>query len=548
MTKKIMGSIMLVSCLAIIITAVITSGILNRYFTHRLEDELVTEAELLGRGTELGGTDYLRTVDLHGMHVLWADSSGRILFDSKGSKDVVAGSPDFQEARRKGNSSSSRFSLNMNRSSLNYSLRLSDGSVLRVSDVHLSLRDQLVSIVPSVAGFLAVVLIGSLLAANIVSHRVVKPINSIDLDSPKIDDSLPELRPLLKKLYTQNQRVAKQMDELRSSREQFSHITESMSEGLIVADPKLNVLSCNSAAVRLLGAEGSAEGRSVYAFNNSEAFRRCIQNAAGGVHSDTVISTPDGEREVIASPANGANTINGIVVFIMDVTEKQQLEIMRREFTSNVSHELKTPLTTIYGVSDLLANGMAKPEDTAKLGGDIRSEAERLINLINDIVALSKLDENSVPAEKEEIDLYELAEEVIARLSVSAEGKNITATLSGDHIIYNGCRTVLEEVIYNLCDNAIKYSSDGGNYAVRVSHTPKRVFITVSDNGCGIPQQHIGRIFERFYRVDKSRSQKVKGTGLGLSIVKHGVMYHGGIVRCESNVSKGTIFTVELPV
>ena len=436
----------------------------------------------------------------------------------------------------------------MNRSSLNYSLRLNDGSVIRVSDLHLSWQDQLISIVPSIAAFLAAAAAASFIVANIVSRRIVKPVNNIDLDDPDIKGSIPELRPMLERIRDQNRKVARQMDELRSSREQFTHITESMSEGLIVADAKLNVLSCNSAAIRLLGNEDGGEGRSVYALNNTEAFRRCIQNAAGGVHSDIVISTPTGECEVIASPANGTNTINGIVIFVMDVTEKQQLEIMRREFTSNVSHELKTPLTTIYGISDLLANGMAKPEDAAKLGGDIRNEAERLIALINDIVALSKLDENSVPAEKEDIDLYELAQEVIDRLAVSAAEKNVTATLSGSHIVYNGSRTVLSEVLYNLCDNAVKYNSEGGSYAVRVSHTPKRVFITVSDTGCGIPQQHIGRIFERFYRVDKSRSQKVKGTGLGLSIVKHGVMFHGGIVRCESPAGKGTIFTVELPI
>ncbi|MBR4628042.1 MAG: PAS domain-containing protein [Ruminococcus sp.] len=548
MTKKIMGGIILISWIAIIITAVITSGILNRYYSERLEDELITEAGLISRGVELNGLSYLQSADFQGMHVLWADADGKVMFDTKDGTDDISGSTDFEEAKSEGSSSSSKFSLNMNRSSLNYSLRLSDGSVLRVSDVHLSLKDQLVSIIPSVALFLAAAALGSLLAANTVSHRIVKPVNNIDLDSPDINGSVPELRPMLIRIRSQNRKVAKQMDELRSSRENFMHITESMSEGLIVADAKLNVLSCNSAAVRLLGAKESGEGGSVYALNNSETFRRCIQNAAGGVHADAVISTPVGECEVFASPANGANMINGIVVFVMDVTEKQQLEAMRREFTSNVSHELKTPLTTIYGVSDLIANGMAKPEDVEKLSGNIRSEAERLINLINDIVALSKLDENSVPAEKEDIDLYELAGEVIGWLEMSAANKNITAALSGSHVIYKGCRTVLEEVLYNLCDNAIKYNSEGGSYAVRVSHTPKRAFLTVSDTGCGIPQQHIGRVFERFYRVDKSRSQKVKGTGLGLSIVKHGVMYHNGIVRCESRVGKGTAFTVELPM
>ena len=294
--------------------------------------------------------------------------------------------------------------------------------------------------------------------------------------------------------------------------------------------------------------EGAGEGQSIYSLYNSEEFRKCIQDAVGGRHSECIISTQNGDRVVIASPAKSIDMVNGVVVLIMDVTEKNQLETMRREFTSNVSHELKTPLTTIYGISDMLANGIVKSEDVASFGENIRSESERLINLINDIVSLSKLDENSAPAQNEEIDLYEAAEEVLERLKLSAAEKNIQAQVAGEHLIYTGNPTVLSEVLYNLCDNGIKYNRDGGRLEVKLSHIPKKIFITVSDTGIGIPREHLDRIFERFYRVDKSRSRKIKGTGLGLSIVKHGVMYHGGTVKAESTPGKGTIFTVTLPV
>ena len=539
---------MLISSIALLLSSLVIAGILNIYFTRRLEDELITEANLIGSGVELSGLSYFDEADTGDLHIIWADPDGKVLYDSKGDKKDVSDSPDFKEARLEGHSSSSKFSLNIDRSSLNYSLKLADGSVLRVSDMHLSLQDQLVSIIPSLVAFLILAGVGALIAAHTVSKRIVKPINSIDLDDPKIDSSSPELRPLLRKLRTQNRRVSKQMDMLRKSQEQFLLITESMSEGIIVADPKFNILACNTGAKRLLGAEDAADGQSIFTLNNSDSFRKCINNAAGGVHSSTVITTGSGECEIIASPAQSRTSINGIVVFIMDVTEKQQLEVMRREFTSNVSHELKTPLTTIYGTSDLLANGMVKPEDVPLMSSNIRGEAERMINLINDIVSLSKLDENSIPAEKEDVDLYQLAESIVARLEPNAKEKDIKGSVSGDHITYNGCRTVLDEIIANLCDNAIKYGRNGGRFEVRISHIPKSVFITVSDNGIGIPPESISRIFERFYRVDKSRSRKIKGTGLGLSIVKHGVLYHNGTVKCESTAGKGTVFTIELPV
>ncbi|MBQ9808640.1 MAG: PAS domain-containing protein [Ruminococcus sp.] len=551
MTKRIIRSIILVATVAVVLSAVIIISFVNRSYSDKIMEELRTESELIAQGAEMKGIAYMEHLELEDMRVTWIDRSGRVIFDSEGrngdGKNIMK-SEDVEEAFRNGSGSSTLRYASISSSSMSYSVRLRDNTVIRVTDVHASFAAQLAVILTPLLVFLALVAAVSVLLAERVSRRIVRPINDIDLDRPQLEGSYPELKPLLDKLRSQNRRVGRQMEELRRSREQFSLITDSMSEGIILADPKLTVLVCNSGALRLLGSESDPVGQSIYSLNNSERFRRCVQDAAGGRHSDCVLRTESGDREVIASPAKSIDIITGVVVFIMDVTEKEKLETMRREFTSNVSHELKTPLTTIYGIADMLESGMVKPDDVAGFGGNIRSEAEKLINLINDIVALSKLDEGSTSVETEDVDLLELAQSVIKRLELSAAEKDVTTAVTGSNVVFSGSRTILEEIIYNLCDNGIKYNKNGGALEVKVSHVPKTAIITVSDTGMGIPKEHIDRIFERFYRVDKSRSRKIKGTGLGLSIVKHGVMYHGGTVRAESVPGKGTVFTVELPL
>lgn len=550
-TKKILCSIILISTIAVIISSLIIIGLINRTYSQKIEEELRTEALLIGRGIELNGMDYLKNADHRDMRIIWIEKNGRVIFDSENKiedgKDI-AESDEVRKAFEDGSGITSTSYISLKRSAIHYALRLKNGTVIRITDVHSSFAAQLANVLKPLLLFLVLEVLISVFAANRISKRIVRPINEIDLDHPKLEGNYPELAPLVDKLGEQNGKINRQFEELRRSREQFSLITESMNEGIILADPKLNILACNSGALRLMESEGAGEGQSIYSLYNSEEFRKCIQDAVGGRHSECIISTQNGDREVIASPAKSIDMVNGVVVLIMDVTEKNQLETMRREFTSNVSHELKTPLTTIYGISDMLSNGIVKSEDVASFGENIRSESERLINLINDIVSLSKLDENSAPAQNEEIDLYEAAEEVLERLKLSAAEKNIQAQVAGEHLIYTGNPTVLSEVLYNLCDNGIKYNRDGGRLEVKLSHIPKKIFITVSDTGIGIPREHLDRIFERFYRVDKSRSRKIKGTGLGLSIVKHGVMYHGGTVKAESTPGKGTIFTVTLPV
>ena len=552
MTKKIFLSIISVSFLAVTAAIILLTGFSYRQSAEEAAKNVRSSCAMIASAIEMNGGKYLDETDFSGVRVTWISKSGRVIFDSSKDPESLDDHSDRQEveeAMRSGEGDSRRYSDTLMTRTLNHAMRLSDGSVIRVSDAQRSLPAMLLKNMQTLLVILTALTVFSLASAMLISRHIVRPINNIDLDHPKIEKSYIELAPLLKKLSKQNGQVNRQMIELKQSRDQFSLITESMSEGLVIADQKANILTSNSSAYSLLGAEKNEDDHTVFSLCRTEQFRRCIQNAMGGRRSECLLSTDSGERKVIASPANSPDTVNGIVVFILDVTEQQQLETMRREFTSNVSHELKTPLTTIYGISDMLVSGMVKPDDVSTLSGDIRSEAERLINLINDIVSLSKLDEeDSVPHQDEEVDLYELAADTISRLQISADAKKVTAELVGEHVTVLGSRTILGEIMYNLCDNAIKYNTDGGHYSVKVSHIPMKAIITVSDTGTGIPEKHISRIFERFYRVDKSRSRKIKGTGLGLSIVKHGVSYHNGTVRAESTPGKGSVFTVELPI
>ena len=552
MTKKIFLSIITVSFIAVTAAIILLTGFSYRQSAEEAAQNVRSSCAMIASAIEMNGGKYLDETEFSGVRVTWISKSGRVIFDSSedpGSLDDHSDRQEVEEAMRSGEGDSRRYSDTLMTRTLNHAMRLSDGSVIRVSEAQRSLPAMLLKNMQTLLVILTALAVFSLASAMLISRHIVRPINNIDLDHPKIEKSYIELAPLLRKLSKQNGQVNRQMIELKQSRDQFSLITESMSEGLLIADQKANILTGNSSAYSLLGAEKNDDDHTVFSLCRTEQFRRCIQNAMGGRRSECLLSTDAGERKVIASPANSPDTVNGIVVFILDVTEQQQLETMRREFTSNVSHELKTPLTTIYGISDMLVSGMVKPDDVSTLSGDIRNEAERLINLINDIVSLSKLDEeDSVPHQDEEVDLYELAADTISRLQISADAKNVTAELVGEHVTVLGNKTILGEIMYNLCDNAIKYNTDGGRYSVKVSHIPMKAIITVSDTGTGIPEKHISRIFERFYRVDKSRSRKIKGTGLGLSIVKHGVSYHNGTVRAESTPGKGSVFTVELPI
>lgn len=523
----------------------------NSYSKERTTSGLMQEARLIASSVEMNGIDYLEKTDFgKKSRVTWIADDGSVLFDSTQDEEQLENHSDreeFREAVENGEGSAVRYSGTLMHSTLNYAVRLDDGSVIRVSGMHMSLLAQMMNLTGTMVMILIAVALISVIAARKVSRKIVRPINSIDLEHPKTESGYRELVPLLDKLNTQNIKVRRQMDELQQNRRQFELIVGSMSEGIIIADQKLNVISNNEASLKLLGIDEFNIGQSIYSMNNSDIFRHCVLNALGGIRTECVLEMADRQCEIIASPARRIDMVCGIVVFIMDVTEKYKLDIMRREFTANVSHELKTPLTTIYGISDMLAENMVQPQDIPQFSENIRSETERLISLVNDTIALSKLDEGMIFGEISDVDLYSLAVETVSRLEIAAAEKNISMNISGEHITVRASRNMLNDILYNLCDNAIKYGKDGGSADISLTKSKKGAVLKVSDNGIGIPKDKTDRIFERFFRVDKSRSGKVRGTGLGLSIVKHSVMQLGGSISVESRLGEGTAFTVEIP-
>lgn len=555
MTKKIMKSIIGATVCVAVLCIVMIIGFLNDYFSDRVKYELRIETQMISKAYTISGKEYFDGTKFKDTRITWIDKDGTVLYDSVKDASMLENHSDrleVKDALKYGYGSSQRYSSTLMQKTIYYAAKMNDGTIIRVSSAHMSVWAQILSLLQPILVVLASVIIVSAFIADMLSKKITKPINEIDLENPDIDESYSELSPLLHKIQKQHSKIEFQMQQLRQSREQFNLITENMNEGLIIADKDAFILSCNSGAAKLLDApKNSDQHRSIFTLNRNETFVRCINEASNGRHCEGNFELNNKMYRIIANPtfsdSDGNAQLMGMVIFIFDETENYQLEAMRREFTSNVSHELRTPLTTIYGVSEMLAGGMVKFEDVRKFGENIHSEAGRMISLISDILALSRLDEGNLPEDNSSIDLYDKVKEIIERLSMTAKEKNITFELSGEHTKFVGNDTVITEVIFNLCDNAIKYNVDNGNVKISVWLKNSNAVISVADSGIGIPASHIDRIFERFYRVDKSHSRKIKGTGLGLSIVKHGVRYLGGTVTAESSVGKGSTFTVTLP-
>lgn len=400
-----------------------------------------------------------------------------------------------------------------------------------------------VSIIIAAASLLLAIIAVPLLA-NSFSKKIVKPIDELDLESPRIDKSYFEIDNLIRKIGRQNRLIDQQMIDLRRRQVEFNAITENMAEGIVILDNKSEILSYNSAALRILGSENVKEGEHFISLSRSRRFVAAVNDAFEGNHGEVNITLGSQVYQIFANPVMIENQVNGAVIVMLDITEKEKREEMRREFTSNVSHELKTPLTTISGISEMFMSGMIAVADIPKFAKNIHDESTRLLNLINDIIKLSRLDEANIPDSKEEVNLADLAEETRQRLSIAAAERDIEITVAAKPVTVLGNRSVLSEMIYNLTDNAIKYNKEGGKVKIEIVLQEGKKLIRVSDTGIGIPPEYTGRIFERFYRVDKSHSREVGGTGLGLSIVKHAAEYHGATLSVESVVDKGTVISV----
>ena len=546
MRKKIFQNYLLVEVLVLVLCCGLFLGVLFQHYEKQAFSQLRTEANYIAHGMELSGESYLSTLQSDA-RVTWVDSDGTVRYDSAADPVVMQNHlnrKEIAEALQNGEGDGSHFSETLMERTLYYAVRLDDGTVLRVSCTQKTVMAMLLMMMPPLLGVAAVVLLVCMLMAFRLARHIVDPINRIDLDHPVIEETYGELEPLVKRIQEQNRTIRRQMDELSQRQREFSALTDNMSEGFLLVDYKTNVLSANHSALRMLGDGKAEEITNLRRDNCLPQVLTTVEAALAGVRTETVQEIEGISWQIIANPVVSSGQVAGVAVLLMDVTEREQREKLRQEFSANVSHELKTPLTSITGFAELMKEGMVTGEKVKEFAGDIYREARRLIDLVNDIIRLSRLDENSKLFETEQVDLYDLCDEIIANLQNVAERQNVTFTLSGEHVTINGVWQILNEMVYNLCDNAIKYNRPGGTVDVSVHRDGGSIRLTVRDTGIGIPYADQPRVFERFYRVDKSHSKEVGGTGLGLSIVKHGAQYHNARLELESEPGKGTSISV----
>lgn len=550
MTRKIFRSILMAVISVLLLSFTVVTGVLYNHFSDYGHAQLRDELTLAIQGVELNGAEYLSALDNDNYRLTWIDSDGTVLFDTNVSAETMdnhAEREEIKEAFENGIGESSRYSDTLTERTIYAAALLSDETVLRISasldSIFALLSDVLVPMI-FILLFAAVI---SIIIARRMARNIVKPLNELDLEHPTENDSYEELAPILGKIHKQHKQINSQMALLKQKTDQFEQITASMNEGLILLDDTNMVLSINPAARKLFGAKDECVGQDFLTIDRTPQMSAAIKEALSGKHSEFRAAKNGLEYQFDISRIESDGVILGAVILCFDVTEIANAERNRQEFTANVSHELKTPLQSIIGSAELIENGLVKSDDMPRFVGHIRNEASRLVTLINDIIHLSQLDEN-ITVVNESVDLYEVAGDAIEVLTAAAAKKNVTIELCGEHCIINGVRRYLYEIVYNLCDNAIRYNADGGRVTVDVRSTNDEAVLSVADTGIGIPLEHQSRIFERFYRVDKSHSKETGGTGLGLSIVKHAAAFHGGKIEMNSVLGEGTEIKVLFPM
>ena len=548
MTGRIFRSFLAASLIVLLLSLLTVTAVLYRYFGSVQADELRDELGLAADAVESLGEDYLVLQDSDRYRLTWVDSTGEVLFDTYEQASAMENHADreeIREARIGGTGSSSRYSSTLTEKTIYEAVKLTDGTVLRISVNQSTVGVLLLGLLQPILliGIFAAVLSGIL--AKSMAKRIVEPLNQLDLDNPLENDAYDELAPLLNRIHSLHQKIEYQLLTLKRRQDEFNHITENMKEGLVLLDSEDIVLSINSAAKAIFTADGRCVGEDFLLIDRHSELIDTLRAAQTHGHAE-LHSKRNGriyQFDISRIQIDGRH--HGTVILVIDITEKEDTERLRREFSANVSHELKTPLQSIIGSADLIENGLVKPEDMPRFVGHIRMEASRLVTLIEDIIRLSQLDEGG-EMPMEETDLHALADEVRATLTDAAELKNVTVSVEGNAAV-KGVRRLLHEILYNLCDNAIKYNTDGGRVDVELSENENEVAVIVRDTGIGIAPEHHSRIFERFYRVDKSHSKASGGTGLGLSIVKHAVQIHGGKITLESEMNTGTTIKVVFP-
>ena len=541
---------MFVCALVLAVGLAAVMGILYSNFDGQMRKELSKEAAYLAYGVEQQGVDYLKNIKDKSARITYIDQDGTVLFDNEADVSEMKNHSDrteFQKAEKYGAGESSRYSDTLSEKTIYYALRLKDGTVLRVSGTQDSVLALVENLILPLCGLLCLMLILSGIMASVISKRIVKPVNELDLEHPEENQIYEELSPLLSKIHRQNREIQNQLELAKQQQAEFSLITENMQEGLIVIDKYTMILSANSSAWSLFRVDKVSQGESVYCLDRAEDFRHAIEQVLGGEHAEMILKLNGSDIQLIANPVVRGQKTEGAVILLVNVTEKLERENLRREFSANVSHELKTPLTSISGFAEIMQDGLVKAEDIPKFAGRIYKESQRLLQLVEDVIQISQLDEEKTSYIWEPVDVYQVCKNTFESLKEKAQRMNVHLYICGDSMKMEAIRTLLEEAVYNVCDNAIKYNRNDGSVSVFLTQTAHEIQIVVKDTGVGIPREDQDRVFERFYRVDKSHSKEIGGTGLGLSIVKHTVGTLKGSVTLRSEEGCGTEITVKFP-
>ncbi len=550
MTKRIFRSICLVALTVFLASLILIMGVLYHYFSEVEQSQLRMQTGLATQGVTHEGLKYFHDFEVSDYRITWIDKDGTVLYDSESDFAEMENHLEREEVKEailSGYGESSRYSSTLMERSLYSAQLLKDGTILRLSISQNSILTLLLGMAQPIFIIFAIALVLSVALAIQVSKKIVTPFNTIDLDHPLSNDGYDELSPFLKRIDSQQKQLRLQKTALLQKENELNTIIGSMSEGMILLNKKGKILSINPAAGKLLNAPQDCAGVDILSLNRNLELQEILSGALQGTPGERVIELRDGRYQIHANPIISENTIQGTALFFFNVTEKEKAEQIRREFTANVSHELKTPLQSISGYAELMKNDMVQSEDRIPFAGKIYDEAQRMIRLIEDIISLSHLDEGAKDMQREHTDLYKLAEKAIQSLESEAYAAHVTLELSGMPSVLHCSRQLLYSIIYNLCDNAVKYNHENGKVAVNIQNEETEIVLSVHDNGIGIAPEDQDRIFERFYRVDKSHSKEVGGTGLGLSIVKHAARICDAEIEVESTLGKGTVITVTFP-
>lgn len=550
MTKRIYRSICLVALAIFLSSVALIMGVLYEYFSNVQQVQLKMQTNLVAHGIDNEGIAYFHNFEITNYRITWIDSDGTVLYDSESNTEEMESHlerEEVKEALSTGYGESRRYSATLMERSLYSAQRLADGTIVRLSISQSSILMILLGMLQPICIIFVIAVILSILLAIRISKKIVKPLNEIDLDNPLSNEGYDELSPLLRRIDSQQRQLKKQGLALEQKKNEIDTIIGSMNEGMILLNQKGNILSINSAAMKLLGADKNCLGADLLTISRNLDVQQLLSKALQGDHAEQIIEIHGGCYQIDVNPIISEKEVLGAALFFFDVTEKEKAEQMRREFTANVSHELKTPLHAISGYSELLKNKMVNENDIVPFAEKIYDEAGRMVQLVEDIINLSHLDEGASDMKREDIDLYILAETAVSSLESEANAAHVTLKLFGESAVFNGIPQLLYSIVYNLCDNAIKYNRANGEVDIFIENGAGEVSLSVRDTGIGIAIENQERVFERFYRVDKSRSKEVGGTGLGLSIVKHAAKIHNAKIDLHSDIEQGTIIIIKFP-